>query len=268
MKLAVVVIHGMGTQDADFADPMIAELNARIEDAQFDASEIAWKSVFWSDLLAQTQKDYVDSAKANPLGWMWLRRWVIESLGDAAAYQNAGTPTSTYASINTRVRNAMQELYLGQLGSTAVPLVVLAHSLGSQIMSSYIWDTQRGYATGADAISDPFLKMKWLAGMITFGSPIPLFTFSSQNPSPIAFPGSALAPDISAKARWDNYYDKDDVLGWPLKAINGAYDSVVDEDIPVNVGNFWRSRTPLSHTEYWTDNNFTEPVAAFLTTFL
>jgi hypothetical protein len=73
---------------------------------------------------------------------------------------------------------------------------------------------------------------------------------------------------MAAEARWWNYYDKDDVLGYPLKPISPSYDAVVDEDIEINVGGFATSFTPKSHTEYWTDNDFTEPVAKFLTAFL
>jgi hypothetical protein len=43
--------------------------------------------------------------------------------------------------------------------------------------------------------------------------------------------------------------------------------AAVDEDIEVNVGGFAASFTPMSHTAYWTDNDFTKPVAKYLPSF-
>jgi hypothetical protein len=50
---------------------------------------------------------------------------------------------------------------------------------------------------------------------------------------------------VATKARWLNYYDKDDVLGYPLKPISPSYNAIVNED-----------------------NDFTRPVAQFLADFL
>ena len=87
---------------------------------------------------------------------------------------------------------------------------------------------------------------------------------------PITFPASQLPDpgDVRNKAKWLNYYDPDDVLGYPLKVINRAYDDVVDLDKAINVGGLFSSWNPLSHNKYWTDDDFTEPAAAFIATFL
>ena len=50
--------------------------------------------------------------------------------------------------------------------------------------------------------------------------------------------------------------DADDVLGYPLKPINAAYDKVVNEDIQIQTGTILGA-----HSGYWTDNNFTRPAA-------
>ncbi len=81
---------------------------------------------------------------------------------------------------------------------------------------------------------------------------------------PIGFPGSKLPQALREKARWFNFFDPDDILGYPLRPINFAYRKIVDEDIAINVGGLNSSWNPLSHTKYWTDNDFTKPVAAFL----
>jgi hypothetical protein len=143
------------------------------------------------------------------------------------------------------------------------PLVLLAHSLGGHIMSNYIWDRQKPGASPAGTSS--FRKLETLAGMITFGCNIPFFTFAYKKSDikPIRFPGSKLPPVLDLLARWKNYYDPDDILGYPLQPINQAYSKLV-EDIPINVGGLFTSWNPTSHSKYWTDNDFTKPVAAFL----
>jgi hypothetical protein len=40
------------------------------------------------------------------------------------------------------------------------------------------------------------------------------------------------------RAKWYNFYDPDDVLGYPLKTINADYKKAVTKDIPTNVGVF------------------------------
>lgn len=78
-----------------------------------------------------------------------------------------------------------------------------------------------------------------------------------------------LPDDLKRKAKWLNFYDPDDVLGYPLKPINAAYDNVVTDDITINVGSwFSTSWNPLSHSAYWTDNSFTKPVAKYVCSFL
>ena len=65
------------------------------------------------------------------------------------------------------------------LGGDA-PLVVVAHSLGSVIASDFIWDAQhpeRGRGVAAEAGTD-FEGMRTLAGLVTLGSNLPLFTLA------------------------------------------------------------------------------------------
>ena len=177
--------------------------------------------------------------------------------------------TSTYDAIHDKVRQALAELYADELDPESPPLIVLAHSLGGHIMSNYIWDTQQAADADLAGLS-PFEKMESLAGMVTFGCNIPLFLFAyaEDEIEPIEFPAAQLPDDVKAEAKWLNFFDPDDVLGYPLKSINDAYDAIVSADLPINAGSVFSSWNPLSHGGYWTDNDFTNPVADFLAAFL
>ena len=266
-KLAVLAIHGMGTPAPDFAAPAIEELSERLVGLDKNPDEVAWQPIYWADLLQQRQDAFLDAARAaHRLDFVGLREFVVKSLGDAAAYQYTEGPSATYATVHDRIRGLIRQLFENELESQPAPLIVLAHSLGSHIVSSYIWDTQRGKATGADPGASEFERMEWLAGVVTFGSTIPLFTFAHDPVEAIRFPGSALPS--GTPTRWVNYFDRDDILGYPLKPISPSYDAAVDADIQINVGSLTTSATPASHGGYWTDNDFTKPVAGLLAAHL
>ncbi|RMG94711.1 MAG: hypothetical protein D6705_15470, partial [Deltaproteobacteria bacterium] len=55
--------------------------------------------------------------------------------------------------------------------------------------------------------------------------------------------------------KWTNFYDPDDILGFPLRGLPN-YKDAVEEDIPIQTGTVF-----AAHTDYWTDNSFTVPVA-------
>lgn len=268
MELAVLVLHGLGSQQRGFERELKDAVSARLDRLGKAPAAVAWQPVYWADVLEEKELGFLERADAaHELRWMRPRTLVVRGLGDAAAYQYVREPTAAYSEIHDRVRAAIGELYADRLGRQPVPMVVLAHSLGSHIISSYVWDTQHGHATGAAPGADPFERMGWLAGMVTFGSTIPLFTFAHKVIEPIAFPGADLPARYRRLARWLNFFDPDDVLGYPLAPINAAYARLV-RDVEIDVGNLVESWNPLAHDAYWDDRDFTRPVAEYLAGFL
>lgn len=264
--IAIVVIHGMGNQDRNFSHPMRDEINDRL--GAETAARVSWGEIYWADVLAARQRDYFRRAKnSNELDLVSLRRFVIEAFGDASAYRKTDDRRDTaYEDIHQKVDAIVEEL--DDPEQPRKPLIVMAHSLGGHIMSNYIYDMQKRQSPPR-TISD-FRQMRTLAGMITFGCNIPLFTFAYEKThiKPIRFPGSKLSAANKDRARWLNFFDPDDVLGYPLKPINKAYRDVVDRDIAINVGGVVSNWNPMSHAKYWTDNDFTKPVTRFLRSLL
>jgi len=259
-----VVIHGMGSQQPNYSVPMRDEINKRLGS---DASRVKWREIYWAKLLDVREDAYLKEANANNnLDWTSLRRFMISAFGDASAYRKTNDPNnSAYHDIHEKVRAVIADLDDGP----DTPLMVMAHSLGGHIMSNYIYDIQQGHSVITPGPGN-FQQMKTLAGMITFGCNIPFFTLAYRKADihPIHFPGDTLTPAQKSKAKWLNFYDPDDVLGYPLKAINQRYNRVVSEDNAINVGGILSSWNPMSHQEYWTDNDFTKPVTRFLQSWL
>jgi hypothetical protein len=195
-----------------------------------------------------------------------LRKFVITVLGDASAYQKTDQGENrTYEKIHSLIAQKVSEVVSdpGNAVSGNTPVVLLAHSLGGHIMSNYIWDRQKAPVTSQSDLEN----LKTLSGIITFGCNIPLFTFVYTPIVPIEFPPKSLSPELRELAKWLNYYDSDDILSYPLKCINAAYDRIVDEDIAINVGSIFSSWNPASHSEYWTDKDFINPVADYFCKF-
>ena len=271
-RVAVLVIHGIGGQRADFAEPLIRGVNREVKRLGADASAIAWQPVYWDDLLVPRQQAYLKRAlKDGRLNHQRLRQFVVSALGDAGAYRQRPSGTladtqsgRTYERVHARIQEQLSGLYHGPLSERPVPLVLMAHSFGGHILSNYVWDSQQT----PDGKLSAFERMHWLAGFITFGCNIPLFTFAVDKPVPIRFPATRLPARFKEKARWLNFYDPDDVLGWPLKPVSPAYARAVDADIRLQVGGAVSGWTPAAHLLYWRDRRFARHVAAFLTNFL
>jgi len=113
-RLAIAVIHGMGSQQPEFADGMIDELNGRVGDLDKDPAEIAWRPIFWADILAPRQEEYLrDANQNNDLDYIGLRRFILSALGDASAYRHVDSPENTaYDQIHGRVRDANNWMWM------------------------------------------------------------------------------------------------------------------------------------------------------------
>lgn len=258
--IGVLVVHGMGVQEADFADGFIAEMKGRLLRLGVAEPRIAWRAGWWADVVREREDALWHTlASRHTLRWDDMRRFVISHFGDAIAYQRVPSQgTDVYRLIHARLREHLAGLR-AQMGGDR-PIVVIAHSLGSVIVSNYAWDEQKAPTAGTSATE----QMRTLAGLVTFGSNIPLFTLYLDEIVPIAFPAPELAPEVRRAARWLNFFDADDVLGWPLRPLSARYAEAVSADLQINVGSAFRAWNPLSHEDYWTDDDFTAPVATML----
>jgi hypothetical protein len=273
-RLGFLVIHGMGSQVSGFADGFIAEVAMRLGAS---AARVVWQPIFWADALEARENALWASMKraaepdgaAIPLDWQTLREFVVHNFGDATAYHFDRSPRNASAIVHGIISQAIDRL-TAALADPAAPVVVCAHSLGGHMMSNYIWDRQR---KGTSA--DPLTALPTLVGMITFGCNIPLFSLTYETPEPIDLPGDGItAPPLVEAARWLNFLDANDILGWPIRplyarnlaGLGERKRQTVDriEDRAIRVGNVLKSWNPASHDGYWNDDDFTGPVAVYL----
>jgi len=273
-RVAVAIVHGVGVQGSDFAEPMIGELTARFAKelgmtrAQA-TGELVVEAVHWAPVLqdAQTKLWRYMSAHGD-LDYEALRKFIIDFAGDAIAYQPTLKRREVYDSVHAVLARSLRQL--ARNAGKDAPLCVIAHSLGTIIASNYFYDLSQSRRPGmvskevrAVKKSTPLENGETLTLMYTMGSPLAIWSLRYEDFGvPIEVPSPKLADHRPGLAgEWVNFYDRDDVIGYPLGTLNDAYRRSVDRDVEVNVGGLLSSRTPLSHVAYWTDDDVTEPIA-------
>lgn len=266
--VAVAVIHGIGSQKPGYSAPLESRLRKELGAAA--SARTAVEEVYWADILSPRQDAYLRAIKRKTR-YDDLRSFMVRNLSDAVAYRKTtDTTDSTYERIHARLAEAIERLE--QQVPEGTPLVIVAHSLGGHIVSNYVYDTVQG--ADADPHPTAFQNLRTLAGLVTFGCNIPLFVFSydADELIPIEFPGTDLPESLQIDPWWVNFYDKDDVLGFPLAEIGPGYADLRDRgelrEKSINAGRALSAWNPLSHNGYWKDADFVEPCAKFLRRYL
>ncbi|WP_171098769.1 MULTISPECIES: hypothetical protein [unclassified Ruegeria] len=278
-KIAVVVIHGMGSQFSGQKQPSTAitfsrDLHKRVSrELGSDFDDVAWHEIVWAHVLQKRQDEYLAKIKRRT-GYDDVRSFVVHNLSDAASYRKTSDGNDAiYENIHAEIDRVMEDVRRA-VGNNA-PVLLLAHSLGGHIMSNYIYDHQNHLRkTGQTLFNSPVRNMQTVAGIMTFGCNIPIFLFAYPESQifPIEPPRSAVPPAMRFKTWWYNFYDKHDVLGFPLRDCADRYDALVASkqlrDVPINSGNIFTSWNPLSHNGYWKDPDFYEPVSRMIKNML
>lgn len=299
--VAVIFVHGIHGNVLDFAGKMERKLREQLSDDL--QSYLQFRSVFWADRVRGNQGDYYGAVqKTGNVRHKRLRKHVIETLGDAAAYQKTpNRQNSVYYAVHEKISSVIDELDLPN--HRGRPLILIGHSLGCHVISTFLYDLNKlKQSTEAEIraeIADerlleewlgewkrlrpekasPFRRLDTLAGLVTMGNNMPLFTFTfgPKRVRPItlapeirpvaddpdaakdreihaAFPGASLPEPLKRTAQWLNFYSKRDLLGFPLKELYGPVERIHDIDV--------RSESPwfipwvwcyFAHTRYWTN---------------
>jgi len=266
--VAILALHGMGKVKPLFYRDLLENLSESIGNTRWSA-RVSFHPVQYQDLMQPNEDRVWNDAQAAglPLDQVRLRKFMLFSFADAAAMEHsANRATSLYRKVQERIRDALDAAFqeLGQ--DPDKPVVVFAHSLGGQVLSNYLWDAQKrkGIFSGLPATpvddQDRFRRLTGLRHLVTTGCNIPLFVSGLSTIRCFNRP--------HAEFTWDNFYDRDDVLGWPLTPLDPSFAAAGARDREVNVGGLFTSWNPLSHGEYWDDTDVLTPAHARLDTLI
>lgn len=280
--VVLVTVHGMGETAPDYAEDLAQRLRARIG-PHFER-HVDLRPVYYQEILQPNEREVWRRVTGNSkVRYDELRKFLLFGFGDAAGLENRKEDSgSVYELAQIEIAKTLLDACVASGPDT--PVVLLSHSLGCQVLSSYIYDAQKarsGVPVAAGvwkdidhwsrtlqgrALTEPeksFLACGTALGWITTGCNIPIFVAAHKEMTII--PISPPRPSF----RWINIYDPDDALGWPLQPLSEGYRLLV-EDRAINAGTGvinWivKSWNPMSHASYWQDDDVLAPLASMLT---
>lgn len=251
--IILMTIPGIGTQEKGYSNGMVDDIKKFSKKTALEGNiRFIETRPFGVTHVDNNQEELFNRLdKANKMGGILsLRKFVLEAFGDGVTFERgAHLPDSTYRKIHTYLKGEIEEANSIIQGYEKAKLVIVGSSLGVHILSTYIWDADNGKNIFENEPANNANNLSNLSFLASIGCNLPLFVSGMEESQIKPFDGSKRAADFT----WDNYYDKDDVLGWPLKQMSPEYDKLVT-DYQINTGLYIGS-----HVRYWKDNDFTKP---------
>ena len=219
--------------------------------------------IFWEGLWADITQDGEDTLKDRmfndpdtDVDWIKARKFFVDYLGDAISYfkGKASDVYSQYNAIQTRIDGLIQNLSGDTNPNQNTLLTVVSHSLGTVVLSNYLYDKR-------DTLEPKYQLI--FSNFFTMGSPIALYANRFYNHQSERNPFANFKPQKvqDENGVWINLFDEDDIVGYPIRPVNSYCKKAVTADLNVSVGSFISGGTPLSHTGYWEDDEVEKIIA-------
>lgn len=250
MDVALITLHGMGKYKPSYYDELEDKLKKLLKEKW---SQVSFQNVQFGPIF-QEQEDLIwEKMNKNPenkLDCKILRELFLFGFADAASFEhNAQRNKNEYNQVQEEIKKALKHTLVDFEGDTKKPIIIIAQSLGCQVISNYLWDSQNKLGVFEGSFGNQkeeanFYSLKSLSNLITTGCNIPLFVAGLKERKCFTKPNESFA--------WDNFYNPNDILGWPLKQLDNSYSFVNDH--PTFSGGIFTSWNISSHGEYWSDN--------------
>lgn len=257
MGISILAIPGIGTQKPGFSTGLQHDVLRYLEgtglEDNIDFYEVTPFSMIGADIIQEEMFNRLNAH--NKLDYRKLRKFILSAFGDAVTFERGAIASdSVYKKVHQILRAKIQDINAAMAPGDL--FVIIACSLGVHLISTYIYDCDKNSGIFKSKPADGTDNLHNLKFLASIGCNLPLFVSG--------IPRNKIEPiDKENRAEgfiWKNYYDQDDLLGWPLQQLSDSYRDLV-EDIEINAG-----FTPLSHVNYWDDNDFTKPFSETLKT--
>lgn len=269
-SVALFTIHGMGETPKNYHHLFLERIKKQMGE---NWKRVKFESIYYQDILQFNQTEIFKKMKILTR-WDGLRKFVLYNLSDAASVDyRRWEKNSLYHQTQKRIWDTLKKIYK-RYDEQKIPVVILAYSLGCHVLSNYIWDSQQKDPSSGvwkyenikalDKKEKSFLKLKSMSKLITIGCNIPVFVAGYKDIKPFK--------TLNKNFQWINLYDKDDILGWPLKPLGKEYRELV-QDVAINANEnledlVFKSWNPRSHESYFGDRQVISTVANALSEFI
>jgi hypothetical protein len=247
-KQAIIYLHGIGEQKAGYSHKSADKLQEtfkKILEQKAPAMappDLIFREVLWAPITSEPQAEVWKRVnKKHDLDMVKLRKFLISFAGDAVAYQKTGVGDAVYNAIDAKVQSTLNSI-TAEYPDDAVEFTFVAHSLGTIIVSNYLYDHR-------DDIT--------ATNLFTLGSPLAVWALRYGDPTKADSPTQVERPN----GAWINILDDEDVIGYPLRELNPQYKKAVDMDYVTEIGRIISMGNPICHVGYWEDNNAIKPIA-------
>ena len=221
---------------------------------------LIFREGLWADITQDgedTLKDRMFNDPDTDVDWIKARKFFVDYLGDAISYfkGKASDVYSQYNAIQTRIDGLIQNLSGDTNPNQNTLLTVVSHSLGTVVLSDYLYDKR-------DTLEPKYQLI--FSNFFTMGSPIALYANRFYNHQSERNPFANFKPQKvqDENGVWINLFDEDDIVGYPIRPVNSYCKKAVTADLNVSVGSFISGGTPpLSHTGYWEDDEVGKIIA-------
>lgn len=263
-KVALITLHGMGeykpTYHSDLQKILIGEIGDNWD-------KVVFEPIQYQNVLQINQNEIrrrIDNR--FDLSDSFLRDMLFSGFSDAGSLEHSERSSFNHAYIKVQkeIVTALDKVHVG-LNEVNGPVIILAQSLGCQVISNYLWDAKNDLgifkllAPGNTQQHNDFRRLKTCEQLFTTGCNIPLFVAGLDPINAIEKPCSEF--------KWDNFFDKNDVLGWPLSPLSPSYKALVNDHI-ISCGGPIVGWNPLCHSKYWTDKNVINPLVDKIRSYL
>ena len=223
-------LHGIGGDKSSSHEKIIENIRKKLDkDIKLNV-----KAVKYLNTLNSNQEIMLKDM--GKIGKMKSRILFLGSFGDAISiYAN----TKLYLEVMEKVKLGLEYL---QTNYPNRPTAVYTQSLGCQIFSCYMWDNRNNYSDKEKNIKAWFSTGNNMRG---FFSGVP-----KEEIRPF--------PKPSPSFKWFNFWNRGDVLGYPMENINREYDCLLTKDIKV-----W-GLPIISHVNYNKKKKVYKKVAAII----
>ena len=173
------MIRGSGHSEFKKVELFSNRLNHQLSRAGMNPEQVAIEVVDWYGPLQEQQELILERMKNARvrLKSKLTRQLIITNIGDLINYGGKpGFPHYGYEETHKLVHETLLRLK-SQVHSNA-PLVILAASMGTEIINDYILERQK---SARDQLSDPlgsspFERLETLTGLFTLGNNLPIFS--------------------------------------------------------------------------------------------
>lgn len=252
----IVTIPGIGSKKPGYSKDFVSDISKFSKGTHIENSITCIEALPFSvtniDAYQQELFERLDSCN-NLGGLLSFRKFVLEAFGDAVTFErNKDAAHSPYKRTHKYLQHIFEQVNELVLQNTTNKLVIVAESMGIQLLHTYITDADTNSGIFEQTPATAQNNLRNLSYLATCGCNLPLFFSGYPESEIVAF------EKRNSQFIWENFYDKNDVLGWPLKQMSPSFNALIT-DYEVNTG-----ISPACHLNYWGDNSCTKRICKTL----